>query len=184
MHLPIDKTSKACTLPARRFCASPMKRAFRNLSINPQVGAGPVACAPVPGYKSVQWRRERDSNPRCPFRHNGFQDRRYQPLTHPSAGKGTVFDCTSKRPLRHRLPWKQQGSHCGSPVLVRDAARVTICLPVHRPGRPRRRSCEAPPSFPPNEPQPSGSLFRHRQNRRPATRCFRRRPGPPVRLRD
>ena len=31
------------------------------------------------------WRRERDSNPRYPFRHNGFQDRRYQPLTHPSA---------------------------------------------------------------------------------------------------
>jgi hypothetical protein len=32
-----------------------------------------------------KWRRERDSNPRYPFRHNGFQDRRYQPLTHPSA---------------------------------------------------------------------------------------------------
>ena len=32
------------------------------------------------------WRRERDSNPRYPFGHNGFQDRRYQPLTHPSAG--------------------------------------------------------------------------------------------------
>ena len=34
---------------------------------------------------SMQWRRERDSNPRYLFRHNGFQDRRYQPLTHPSA---------------------------------------------------------------------------------------------------
>src|ERR1700676_1480149 len=35
------------------------------------------------------WRRERDSNPRYPFRHNGFQDRRYQPPPHPSAfGKG------------------------------------------------------------------------------------------------
>ena len=31
------------------------------------------------------WRRERDSNPRYPFGHNGFQDRRFQPLTHPSA---------------------------------------------------------------------------------------------------
>ena len=30
------------------------------------------------------WRRERDSNPRYPFEHNGFQDRRFQPLTHPS----------------------------------------------------------------------------------------------------
>ncbi len=33
-----------------------------------------------------QWRRERDSNPRCPQRHNGFQDRRIKPLCHPSAG--------------------------------------------------------------------------------------------------
>jgi putative ABC transport system permease protein len=31
------------------------------------------------------WRRERDSNPRCPLEQSGFQDRRYQPLTHPSA---------------------------------------------------------------------------------------------------
>jgi hypothetical protein len=31
------------------------------------------------------WRRERDSNPRYPFRYNGFQDRLFQPLTHPSA---------------------------------------------------------------------------------------------------
>ncbi len=31
------------------------------------------------------WRRERDSNPRAPFGANGFQDRRFQPLTHPSA---------------------------------------------------------------------------------------------------
>src|SRR5450432_4414816 len=31
------------------------------------------------------WRRERDSNPRYPLRYNGFQDRLFQPLTHPSA---------------------------------------------------------------------------------------------------
>ena len=30
------------------------------------------------------WRRGRDSNPRDPFGPNGFQDRRFQPLTHPS----------------------------------------------------------------------------------------------------
>ena len=30
------------------------------------------------------WRRERDSNPRWSFPHSGFQDRRFQPLTHPS----------------------------------------------------------------------------------------------------
>jgi hypothetical protein len=32
----------------------------------------------------MNWRRERDSNPRAPFEANGFQDRRFQPLTHPS----------------------------------------------------------------------------------------------------
>jgi hypothetical protein len=39
-------------------------------------------------FSAVQtaWRRERDSNPRYPFRHSGFQDRLFQPLTHPSAG--------------------------------------------------------------------------------------------------
>src|SRR5206468_8861514 len=31
------------------------------------------------------WRRERDSNPRYPFRYSGFQDRLFQPLTHLSA---------------------------------------------------------------------------------------------------
>src|SRR3954465_14446217 len=31
------------------------------------------------------WRRERDSNPRYPFRYSSFQDCLFQPLTHPSA---------------------------------------------------------------------------------------------------
>ena len=30
------------------------------------------------------WRRGWDSNPRGPFEPSGFQDRRFQPLTHPS----------------------------------------------------------------------------------------------------
>src|SRR5690242_2549089 len=33
------------------------------------------------------WRRGRDSNPRDPFGPNGFQDRRFQPLTHPSVSQ-------------------------------------------------------------------------------------------------
>ena len=33
---------------------------------------------------AVIWRRERDSNPRRPCSLNGFQVRRFQPLTHPS----------------------------------------------------------------------------------------------------
>jgi hypothetical protein len=31
-----------------------------------------------------RWRRRRDLNPRDPFESNGFQDRRFQPLTHSS----------------------------------------------------------------------------------------------------
>ena len=33
----------------------------------------------------TKWRRERDSNPRSPLGLSGFQDRLFQPLTHPSA---------------------------------------------------------------------------------------------------
>ena len=36
----------------------------------------------------VTWRRRRDSNPRYRFRHNGFQDRRLQPLGHSSGRRG------------------------------------------------------------------------------------------------
>jgi hypothetical protein len=39
------------------------------------------------GFSVVRtcWRRERDSNPRYGFPYSGFQDRLFQPLTHPSA---------------------------------------------------------------------------------------------------
>ena len=37
------------------------------------------------GIAEFRWRRERDSNPRYRFRYSGFQDRLFQPLTHPSA---------------------------------------------------------------------------------------------------
>ncbi len=43
------------------------------------------------------WRRERDSNPRSPLGLSGFQDRLFQPLTHPSAGRpiGLYLQSTS-----------------------------------------------------------------------------------------
>src|ERR1035438_7397221 len=51
----------------------------------------PPAAASIPSYTSYShgpdagmWRRKRDSNPRTSFPVNGFQDRRYQPLTHSS----------------------------------------------------------------------------------------------------
>ena len=39
------------------------------------------------------WRRERDSNPRYGFPYSGFQDRLFQPLTHPSAPFKYVINC-------------------------------------------------------------------------------------------
>src|SRR5213080_5451723 len=39
----------------------------------------------------VCWRRRRDSNSRDPFEPNGFQDRRFQPLTHSSGSNSSVF---------------------------------------------------------------------------------------------
>ena len=44
--------------------------------------------------KQDSWRRKRDSNPRNPFEFNGFQDRRFQPLTHSSDSYPTRFTAT------------------------------------------------------------------------------------------
>ncbi len=43
------------------------------------------ALRPIAPQNRETWRRERDSNPRWACAHNGFQDRRFQPLSHPSA---------------------------------------------------------------------------------------------------
>ena len=43
-----------------------------------------LASAKILEPRTAVWRRGWDSNPRDPFGSNGFQDRRFQPLTHPS----------------------------------------------------------------------------------------------------
>ena len=43
------------------------------------------------GLYNTRWRRRRDSNPRDPYGPNGFQDRRFQPLTHSSVSKYIVL---------------------------------------------------------------------------------------------
>jgi hypothetical protein len=47
-------------------------------------GRGSVGISGTERKPKTGWRRGWDSNPRDPFRPNGFQDRRFQPLTHPS----------------------------------------------------------------------------------------------------
>src|SRR5260370_30740088 len=49
------------------------------------------------------WRRRRDLNPRDPFEPNGFQDRRFQPLTHSSVFNSNVF-CELAASLLPSLP--------------------------------------------------------------------------------
>src|SRR5271166_109466 len=51
------------------------------------VGFPAIPTGKPQGFSAAEtcWRRERDSNPRYPFGYNGFQDRLFQPLTHPSA---------------------------------------------------------------------------------------------------
>jgi hypothetical protein len=48
----------------------------------------------VASTESMQWRRERDSNPRYGFPYSGFQDRLFQPLTHPSATQAQSYLAT------------------------------------------------------------------------------------------
>src|SRR5579872_2176547 len=66
--------------------------AIKSCSVVGGIGSGgfsiSTAVSPSPGAISASkcgWRRGRDSNPRYPFKYSGFQDRRHQPLGHPSA---------------------------------------------------------------------------------------------------
>ena len=70
------------------FCIAGSKEIAVKVVFN--VGSGGMitdsAEAPMsPGWTESVWRRERDSNPRYPSGYIGFQDRLFQPLTHPSA---------------------------------------------------------------------------------------------------
>src|ERR1700676_2039266 len=50
----------------------------------------------APGILIDNWRRKRDSNPRNPFEFNGFQDRRFQPLTHSYTNSPTTVALPSR----------------------------------------------------------------------------------------
>ena len=52
----------------------------------------------------MQWRRKRDSNPRASCPANGFQDRRFQPLTHPSAQNLAIAERDGASASLTRLP--------------------------------------------------------------------------------
>jgi hypothetical protein len=72
------------------------------------------------------WRRGWDSNPRGPFRPNGFQDRRIQPLCHPSG-----FE---------RIPILARLARLTTPAFLWLVQKVVEAVPqkVHDPRRPPR----------------------------------------------
>ena len=81
------------------------------------------------------WRRERDSNPRYGFPYSGFQDRLFQPLTHPSACGKCSLHCTIAvqpsmvRLLSARFPpvmYSRRGALCRflAPAVRRSPERI------------------------------------------------------------
>src|SRR6266851_10226222 len=66
--------------------------------------------------QSRGWRRRRDSNPRDPFGSNGFQDRRFQPLTHSSVFNSNVFCELAANLLHWRLELLHFGAGCSKIV--------------------------------------------------------------------
>ena len=64
---------------------------------------------------AAQWRRGWDSNPRDPFESNGFQDRRLQPLGHPS-----IFCSLPPSPGESKRAPVRAGSIFGRPFTAAD----------------------------------------------------------------
>src|ERR1700748_821063 len=88
-----------------------MRHRFRNHANNKTARLGL-------GSSGAYWRRRRDSNPRDPFESNGFQDRRFQPLTHSSVFKFNKF-CDLEATLLHSLPSLLHfGARCSKFVAV------------------------------------------------------------------
>ena len=83
-----EKGAKTCLgSKARHFLLSGLSATSEELRPFPAIFRSTQA-----SFSALQtaWRRERDSNPRYPFRYIGFQDRLFQPLTHPSAAKESL----------------------------------------------------------------------------------------------
>src|SRR5579864_9398894 len=73
------------------------------------------------------WRRKRDSNPRASYPANGFQDRRFQPLTHSSISKLPDFLNTAQSWLT------RGGAHMRGLLLF--AAGVIAGILIMQPGQ-------------------------------------------------
>ena len=75
------------------------------------------------------WRRERDSNPRYPFRYTRFRGARFQPLTHLSALTETRRQRPQSRPGNGN--WTGIWCGCSGPHLAAlgDFSRQARCVP-------------------------------------------------------
>ena len=76
--------------------------------------------------KPFRLRRGRDSNPRCPERHNGFRDRPVQPLRHPSVThrRRAIHPRRKDRPARS-ISGERINKRCGRRFRKAPAARKT-----------------------------------------------------------
>ncbi len=73
-----------------------------------------------PPRRDKMWRKGRDSNPRYPFRYSGFQDRRHQPLGHPSAWRGRkVARIFPNNQWAQRVVLTGDGPHLSPTVVIR-----------------------------------------------------------------
>ncbi len=92
----------------------------------------------VIGVAEISWRRERDSNPRYGFPYSGFQDRPFQPLTHPSAAVDRCFRSVYNSPFAeipragaHSWGMRTQGCRPDPQSRVLDTpSQPPLCLSV------------------------------------------------------
>ena len=73
----------------------------------------------------TDWRRGWDSNPRDPFRPNGFQDRRIQPLCHPSDAEIELRRASTRfRSAVVHYRWNRPGLNTQPRKLLRNRERT------------------------------------------------------------
>lgn len=94
------------------------------------------------GRSMFLWRKGWDSNPRCPCRHAGFQDRCLKPLGHPSKPL-TLFSYSRTAASQSEATQRQFGS-LGQPIAVRQ--------------REQRRPCPRSPRYAVRAPRRSRTL--------------------------
>ena len=95
----IERVETGCRIrPPSRYALR--RDSLRSPSAGVSAAIADRACPAEAAKGGEGWRRERDSNPRCGFPHSGFQDRLFQPLTHPSTKGNFELHPTARSRMR------------------------------------------------------------------------------------